>query len=240
MSNEKTIITSYKDLQIIFEDNHLLVVLKPQNVPVARDSSEDLDLLNMLKTYLIESKNKPGDAFLGLVHRLDRTTGGVMVFAKTSRAAKRLAEQLQNGIFEKRYLAVTCGIPKEKHAILKNSLLKDEQNNYVSCVPIATEGSKSAVLEYKIVATNNGYALLDIKLLTGRSHQARVQLAYIGTPIMGDRKYGGTKPIFSQNLALWATELRIQHPVSKDNLVFRIEPPLSESPWNLFQFPVVL
>ncbi|MDR0696021.1 MAG: RNA pseudouridine synthase [Christensenellaceae bacterium] len=232
-------ITSYKDLIILYEDNRILVVLKPQNIPAVKDISEDLDLLTMLKNYLVESKNKSGDAYLGLVHRLDRPTGGVMVFAKNSKSAASLSQQLRDGTFEKRYYAVTCGIPKEKHAILKNSLLKNEKQNIVSCVPVATEGAKLAVLEYKILSTVENMALLDIKLLTGRSHQARVQLAHIGTPIYGDQKYAGTKSMPTENLALWATELRFVHPSTKEIRVFKIDPPPDIYPWSSFQIPSV-
>ena len=116
----------YNDINIVYEDNHLLVVVKPQNIPVAADSSGDDDLLSALKRYLKDTYNKAGEAFLGLVHRLDRPTGGVMVFAKTSKAAARLQESIKNGDFEKRYLTVTTAVPKEKKAVLKNALYKDD------------------------------------------------------------------------------------------------------------------
>ncbi|MBR2984642.1 MAG: RNA pseudouridine synthase, partial [Clostridia bacterium] len=125
---------TYKDINIIYEDNHLLVVVKPQNIPSQEDSSGDKDMLTLLKEYLVESKNKPGNAFLGLVHRLDRPTGGVMVFAKTSKAAARLTESIQNGSFEKKYLAVVLGEIKQKQGRLDNYLMKYPKLNVVKVV----------------------------------------------------------------------------------------------------------
>ena len=177
----------YNDINIVYEDNHLLVVVKPQNMPVAEDQSGDDDLLNALKRYLKDKYEKPGEAYLGLVHRLDRPTGGVMVFAKTSKAAARLQESIKSGDFEKRYLAVTTGIPKEKKAFLKNALYKDEAKNTVYCVPIATEGAKLALMEYDTMETRENLALLDIHIYTGRSHQIRVQLKRSAVRFSGTR-----------------------------------------------------
>ncbi|MDD7456818.1 MAG: pseudouridine synthase, partial [Clostridia bacterium] len=129
---------SNEELNIVYEDNHLLVVVKPNNIPVMADSSKDLDLLSMLKNYLVKKYDKPGEAFLGLVHRLDRPTGGIMVFAKTSKCAKRLQEQIQNGDMEKSYLAVLDGVPKEPAGKLVNYLKKNEKTNEVRVVPSAT------------------------------------------------------------------------------------------------------
>lgn len=224
----------YSDINIVYEDNHILVVVKPQNVSTCGDESGDDNLLDMLKKYLVEKYNKPGEAYLGLVHRLDRPTGGVMVFAKTSKAASRLSESIRNGEFDKRYLAVTCGTPREKRAILKNALYKDEKKNLVYCVPLTTEGAKIAVMEYKLIEAKKEIALLDIKLVTGRSHQARVQLATLTTPIFGDYKYGQGKSPIGYNLALWAYELRFPHPTTKEIMVFRVYPPVEEVPWKFF------
>lgn len=230
----------YNDINIVYEDNHLLVVVKPQNMPVAEDQSGDDDLLNALKRYLKDKYEKPGEAYLGLVHRLDRPTGGVMVFAKTSKAAARLQESIKSGDFEKRYLAVTTGIPKEKKAFLKNALYKDEAKNTVYCVPIATEGAKLALMEYDTMETRENLALLDIHIYTGRSHQIRVQLKTIGCPIFGDTKYGLGKSPEGYNMALWATEIRFSHPVTKEKLVFRVYPPKEEVPWKFFDIQTKL
>lgn len=233
----------YNNLNIVYEDNHILVVVKPQNLPTCGDESGDDNLLDLLKQYLVEKNNKPGEAYLGLLHRLDRPTGGVMVFAKTSKAAARLSENIRTGDFDKRYLAVTVGVPRDKKALLRNGLIKDEKRNMVTCVPLHMDGAKQAALEYKIVDVKEGkqsIALLDIHLITGRSHQARVQLNFINCPIFGDYRYAANKSPQGHNLALWAYELRFPHPVTKEIMVFRVNPPLDEIPWSLFDITTKL
>ena len=222
-------------LTILYEDNHLIVVLKPQNVPSQGDSTGDKDLLSMVKDYIKETYDKKGEAFAGLVHRLDRPTGGVMVFAKTSKAAARLSEQIKDGSFEKRYLSVVVGTPRDRQARLSDYLFKDEKNNTVKVVPAAIEGAKRAELVYKVLETTPKLTLVDIKLLTGRSHQARVQMQHIGTPIFGDVRYGGDTLAKGHNLALWAYELRFYHPVTKLPMVFVAYPPLDKTPWKFFE-----
>ena len=224
---------TYSDLIIIYEDNHLLVVVKPQGIPCCPDNSSQPNLLDLLKQYLIEKYNKPGDAYLGLVHRLDQPTGGVMVYAKSSKAARRLSDNLKNRSVAKRYFAITSSVPKSKKGILKNALYKDNNKNMVYCVPIATTGAKMAELEYKVLEEFNGMALVDINLITGRAHQARAQMAHIGSPVYGDKKYGG-KSSKGEGIALWAVELRFPHPVTKDIMVFRVHPPTDELPWKNF------
>lgn len=221
-------------LTVLYEDNQIIVVLKPQNVPTQGDSSGDESLLDVVKAYVKEKYNKPGEAYIGLVHRLDRPTGGVMVFARTSKAAERLCEQIKNGEFEKRYLAVVVGTPRDRQARLVNYLKKDEKTNTVVTVPAAIEGAKRAELVYKVLETEPRVSLVDIKLLTGRSHQARVQMKSIGNPIFGDARYGGDALAKGYNLALWAYELRFYHPVTKVPMVFMAYPPLDKTPWNLF------
>ncbi|MDR2634687.1 MAG: RluA family pseudouridine synthase [Clostridiales bacterium] len=218
--------------EILFEDNHILVVVKPANMPVQEDESNSPDLLNYLKRYLVEKYNKPGDAYLGLVHRLDRPTGGVMVFAKTSKAAARLCEAIKDGSLDKRYFAVAVGTPREKKDRLVHFLKKNEEKNVVSAVPMLTEGAKRAELDYTVLQSRNGLSLVGIKLLTGRGHQIRVQMSVIGNPLVGDVKYGYKGK--AAQLALWAVELRFPHPVSGETLVFRVYPPEEEEPWNIF------
>lgn len=226
-------------IQVIYEDNHLLVVVKPQNVPVQADASGDKDLLTMLKEYVKEKYDKPGEAYLGLVHRLDRPTGGVMVFARTSKAAARLQECMKEGEFEKKYFAVVCGEVKQKRRKLVDHLMKNPTTNTVMCVPAATTGAKRAELDYRVLAESNGLTLVDISLITGRGHQARVQMSNIGNPIFGDARYGGNKLAKGHNLALWAAELKFLHPVTKEKLVFRVFPP-EITPWNLFDIDLFL
>ena len=229
---------TYEDLNVVFEDNHIIVAVKPINVPSCPDGTGDKDMLTVVKEYLISKYNKPGDAFVGLVHRLDRPTGGVMVFAKTSKAASRLSESLRNGELEKKYLAVVVGEPREKSLVgLTNYLIKDTEKNIVYSVPMATEGAKKAVLDYTTIATDHTSSLLWIKLHTGRAHQIRVQMATLGHPLFGDNKYGQGKSPAEFGLALWATELKLIHPVTKETHVFRVYPPTDRIPWNQFDIP---
>lgn len=221
------------DIPILFEDNHIIVVCKPFNVPAQADSSGDEDMLTMLKKYLKEKYNKEGNAFLGLVHRLDRPTGGVMVFAKTSKAASRLSEGLRTGDFEKRYLAVTVGAPQEDSGVLVHYLKKNAVTNTVYVVPPATEEAKRAELSYRVLERGGRISLLDVGLMTGRGHQIRVQLAHIKCPIFGDVRYGGDIAR-GYNLALFAYRLEFSHPVSKDRMVFIAYPPGDAEPWKRF------
>ncbi len=229
---------NYRGVDILFEDNHLLVVSKPQNMPSQPDASNDLDLYNLLKEYRKENENKPGDAFIGIVHRLDRPTGGVMVFAKTSKAASRLTESMKNGDFEKKYLAVVRGTPKERRGNLVDYLLKDEDKNIVLVLPTRADGAKEAILDYKLLEAKTKTSLLEVVLTTGRSHQIRVQLSNIGVPIFGDMKYGAKEngDIKGKNLhlALWAHMLKFEHPITHEKHVFISYPPLSTIPWSLF------
>lgn len=228
----------YKDLRILFEDNHLLVVVKPAGVPVQADESGDPDMLTMLKKYLIDTYNKPGEAYLGLVHRLDRPTGGVMVFAKTSKAAARLCDAIKSGDVEKKYLAVVEGTPRYKADKLTCYLKKFSETNTVKIVPALTEGAKYAELDYKLLATKNELSLLSVNLVTGRGHQIRVQLSGMGNPIVGDARYGkGEKQKLP--LCLWAAELRLCHPISGKQMVFRVYPP-EIAPWTLFDMDLYL
>ena len=220
---------------IIYEDNHIIVVIKPQNMPTQADESGDADLLNEIKSYIKESAGKTGDAFCGLVHRLDRVTGGVMVFAKTSKGAARLSAQLQDGRFQKKYLAVVLGEPKQRSGELVDYLLKNPKTNVAEVVPAATKEAKRAELTYTLLNTKSGVSLVEINLLTGRSHQARVQMSHLGHPIFGDAKYGGDKLAKGWNLALWAYELKFEHPTTQDTLKFVVNPP-ETTPWDKFPF----
>ena len=222
-----------EDFIILHEDNHIIVVLKPQNVPSCEDESKDMDMLTMIKEYIREKYNKQGNVYLGLVHRLDRPTGGVMVFAKSSKAASRLSEQLRDGDFEKRYLAVTVGSPREEKATLTHYMKKNAVNNMVYVCPPTVQGAKFAELEYNVLEKNSDLALVDVRLHTGRSHQIRVQMSAISHPLYGDMRYGGEKAK-KGHLALWAYYLSFTHPVSKERMVFRVQPPKDNTPWNIF------
>ncbi len=216
-------------INIIYEDNHLLVVEKPINIPVQEDQSKDLDFLNILKKYIKKRDNKPGNVYLGLIHRLDRPVGGIMVFAKTSKCAKRLSEQVKNHQFRKIYYAVTTNIIKKEKNTLIDYLIKDEKNNIVK---VDNKGKK-AELEYELIDHTNNMSLVKIKLKTGRSHQIRVQFSSRGYPLYGDHKYNKTVAKNS-NIALFAQSISFYHPITKEYLTFELKLP-NKSPWNTFK-----
>ena len=228
-----------EQLNIAYEDNHIMVVVKPQNIPTQEDESKDKDLLTMIKEYIKERDNKPGNVYVGLVHRLDRPTGGVMVFAKTSKAASRLSEQIKKGEFQKTYLTVVNGKPREKRSKLINYLQKNARTNTVQVVPELTTNAKRAELEYEVLDEKEKVSLLKVNLFTGRSHQIRVQMKHIGCPVYGDVKYGGDILAKGHNLALWAYELRFIHPTTKENMTFKVYPPEDIVPWKVFNLNIV-
>ena len=214
-------------INVIYEDNHLLVVEKPINIPVQEDESKDEDLLNILKKYLKEKYNKPGNVYLGLVHRLDRPVGGVMVFAKTSKAASRLSDQVRTHKFEKKYYAVVEG-----HATggkLVDKLYKDTKTN----TTIVDDRGKESILNYELVKYKDNMSLVDISLETGRSHQIRVQFSSRKLPLFGDQRYNKNAKVGEQ-IALFAYYLSFVHPVTKEKMEFRLDLP-KRYPWNLFE-----
>ncbi len=219
---------------IIYEDNHVIVVIKPHNVSVQEDDSNDLDMLTIIKEFLKKRDNKPGNVFLGLVHRLDRPTGGVMVFAKTSKSASRLSKELKDKKLSKHYLCVVNGKPQLASNRLITYLKKDEKTNTVRIAPKLEEGSKEAILDYAVLETKNKYSLIDVNLITGRSHQIRVQMSsQLNCPIFGDFKYGDKE--HGGNLALWAYELSFVHPTTKENMRFAVAPDFSNPAFKLFE-----
>lgn len=222
------------NLIVLYEDNHVIVVVKPQNVPSQADASGDKDMLTMVKEYIKEKYNKEGEAYVGLVHRLDRPTGGIMVFAKTSKSASRLSQQIRDNQMNKTYYAVTTKIPQAKEDKLVNYLKKDEKNNIVKIVTMSDSGAKKGELSYKVLQTKDDYALLEVKLITGRGHQIRVQLAGINCPLYGDNKYGKEKTKLSNNLGLWAGRLEFIHPTTKQKMTFACPPNLEKEPWKKF------
>ena len=202
------------NLQILYEDNHLLVVIKPINILSQSDHTKDLDMLTILKKYLKEKYQKPGNVYLGLVHRLDRPTGGIMVFARTSKAASRLSKQIKDGDFKKTYLAVVHGKTYKKDT-LKNYLLKEKDKSIIT----TKEKGKYAELDYELLDYNETYdlSLLKINLKTGRNHQIRVQFKGINHPLYGDNRYNNEK---DKNLGLYAYKLEFIHPTTKEKLTF--------------------
>lgn len=222
------------EINVLFEDNHLLLVEKPINIPVQADRSEDRDLLNVLKENIKVRDEKPGNVYLGLVHRLDRPVGGVMVFAKTSKSASRLSDMLRRHVIERKYVAVVHGTPKNKQGQLVNYLVKDSRKNKVSVVAANHPEGKKAVLDYEVIASYKGFSLLSVQLHTGRPHQIRVQLSAMGHPLYGDQKYGEKVNKPGQQLALWAHKIGFEHPVRKEPLTVNSMPP-HEHPWNMWE-----
>lgn len=207
-------------LKVIFEDNHIIVVEKPPNIPSQSDKTGDLDMLTIVKNYIKEKYNKPGNVYLGLVHRLDRPVGGVMIFAKTSKSASRLSNQVREKVFKKEYLAVVDGKFENKRGTLVNYLYKDERNNISKVVSKEKKNAKEAKLDYEVIKYNEvkNLSLLKINLHTGRHHQIRVQLSNFNHSIFGDQKYGTRGK--GKQIALWAYKLTIEHPISKEKMEF--------------------
>ena len=214
-------------INILYEENHIIVVEKPINIPVQEDDSKDKDLLTMIKEYIKVKYNKPGNVYVGLVHRLDRPVGGIMVFAKTSKAASRLSEQMRVKDIKKKYYAVVEGIVKDSDTLI-DYLSKNTKTNTV----YVDKNGKEAVLSYKRVKMINNLSLVDIELKTGRNHQIRVQFSSRNTPLWGDQRYNKNAKVGEQ-IALFAKELELIHPTTKGILKFSLELK-NKYPWNIF------
>ena len=207
-------------MKVIYEDNHIIVVIKEPNIPSQSDKTGDIDMLTLVKNYVKEKYNKPGEAYIGLVHRLDRPVGGLMIFARTSKAASRLSEQIRNKTFKKKYLAVVDGEFNNKNGTLTDYLYKDERNNISKVVTEAKKNSKLAKLDYEVLNFDDkrNLSLVKINLHTGRHHQIRVQMAHAGHSLFGDQKYG--KRGKGKQIRLWAYEIEFEHPTTKEQLKF--------------------
>ena len=214
-------------LKVIFEDNHIIVVEKSPNIPSQADKTGDIDMLTIIKHYLKEKYNKPGNVYLGLVHRLDRPVGGVMVFAKTSKAAKRLSEEIRSHQIKKTYLAIVEGLIEEDKGTYCDKILRLENGNSV----IDSHG-KEAILDYQVLKRNKekNKTLVKVFLKTGRHHQIRVQFAYHKHPLCGDQRYGKQD---KTQIALYAYQLELIHPTTKEKLVFQKLPPKIDH-WTQF------
>ena len=211
-------------LKVIYEDNHIIVVEKPVNIPSQGDKTGDNDMLSLIKEYLKQKYQKPGNVYLGLIHRLDRPVGGVMVFAKTSKAASRLSEEVRNNQFQKTYLVICNGKMENEKGVLEDYLLKNERTNMSKVEKEGTKNSKYALLEYEVLKYDEELDLSVLKVLlhTGRHHQIRVQLSSRGHSIYGDQKYGGRG--HGKQITLWAYSLKIVHPVTKKEMIFKSIP----------------
>ena len=218
-------------VKVLYEDNHLIVAIKPAGVLSQSDGSNAPDMLTILKAYIKDKYQKPGEVYLGLVHRLDRPVSGVMVFARTSKAASRLSEQIRTRRVEKIYRCVVNGV-LEGEGRLDNFISKDEASNTVTVSDVEKPGFKASYLDYRALASKDGMTLAEVKLGTGRSHQIRAQMAHAGHPLLGDQKYG-KKDERTKDIALEAYKLSFEHPVKREFITF--EAPIPESyPWSLF------
>ena len=218
-------------VKILYEDNHIIVAVKPSGVLSQSDGSNAPDMLTILKAYIKEKYQKPGEVYLGLVHRLDRPVSGVMVFARTSKAASRLSEQIRTRRVEKIYCCVVNGV-LEGEGRLENFISKDEASNTVTVSDVEKPGFKASYLDYRALASKDGMTLVEVKLGTGRSHQIRAQMAHAGHPLIGDQKYG-KKDNRTKDIALEAYKLSFEHPVKREFITF--EAPVPDTfPWSLF------
>jgi len=222
------------DLKILYEDNHIIVVVKPVNIPSQGDKTGDEDMLTIIKKYIKEKYNKPGEVYLGLVHRLDRPTCGVIVFAKTSKAASRLSEQVREKEIQKKYLCIVDGKLEKEKDLWKDYLLKNEKNNMSKVVEENTKNSKEAILDYEVIKYNEeiNLSVVKVNLHTGRHHQIRVQFASRGHSLCGDQKYGTRGR--GKQLALWAYSLSLVHPTKKERMEFESYPEI-EGSWKILE-----
>lgn len=222
------------NLKVIYEDNHIIVVEKIVNIPSQADKTGDEDMLSLIKAYLKEKYNKPGNVYLGLVHRLDRPVGGVMVFAKTSKAASRLSEEVRNKTFQKEYLVICNGKMEKEKDTLVDYLWKDEKKNTSYVVKPTKKNAKQAILDYEVLKYDKeqDLSVLKINLHTGRHHQIRVQLSSRMHAIYGDNKYHGRGA--GTGICLWAYKLTIVHPVTKEQMTFK-DLPEQKGMWKLLK-----
>ena len=225
------IVSTKDNLQILHEDNHIIVVNKRVGDIVQGDKTGDKPLSEVVKEYLKDKYNKPGEVFLGVVHRLDRPTTGIVVFARTSKALTRLNDLFKNRETRKTYWAIVKNKPQESAATLTHFLVRNEKSNTSKAHSKEVNNSKKAILDYKIIATLQNYYVLEIELHTGRHHQIRAQLAAIGCPIKGDLKYGFDRSNPDGGICLHARQLAFTHPVSKENLTI-IAPVPDDALWR--------
>ena len=217
--------------RIIFIDNHLIAVIKPAGLLTQPDRNTDESLIDQTRQWLKEKYNKPNNIFLGLVHRLDRNVSGVVLFARTSKAASRLSKQFREGTPKKHYRAIVLGKLKEEHTTLVHYLRK-EKSLRATVFPRETPTAKRSELSYEVINSLENKSLLEVSLSTGRFHQIRAQMAFIGHPIIGDVKYGAPEPLPNQEIALYAHKLVFSHPVSNEEITLTAPEPKT---WEQFK-----
>ena len=223
-------------MTVVYEDNHIIAINKKTSDIVQADKSGDVPLSEEVKAYIKEKYNKPGEVFLGIPHRIDRPVSGVVLFARTTKALTRLNKMFQEHDEEikKTYWAIVGNLPSQDSATLIHYMVRDTEKNKSHAYDKEKKGSKKAILEYKLIGRSQRYYLLEIKLLTGRHHQIRCQLAKIGCPIKGDLKYGFPRSNENGGISLHAREISFIHPVSKERITITATPPLKDNLWKEF------
>jgi 23S rRNA pseudouridine1911/1915/1917 synthase len=222
-------------MEVVYEDNHIIIVNKRPGEIVQGDKTGDTPLCDIVKSWIKERYNKPGNVFLGVVHRLDRPVGGLVVFAKTSKALTRLNDMFRNGEIHKTYWAITRNCPAKEEDLLTHYITTVERNNksYASTTP--KDGAKESKLKYRVLAHSDRYHLIEINLLTGRKHQIRVQLSSIGCPIKGDLKYGDKRSNPDGSISLLSHEIDFIHPVSGNHIHVKAPLPADDVLWQSFK-----
>lgn len=218
----------------IFEDNHLLIVNKPAGMLVQGDQTGDVTLADEYKAYIKKKYNKPGDVFLGVVHRLDRPVSGLVILARTSKALERMNKLFKERSIDKTYWAITTHKPPATEDVLTHWLKKNTKINKATASNKKVSGAQEAKLSYQMIGRIGGYYLLEVKLMTGRPHQIRVQLAKIGCPVLGDVKYGYAHPNKDGNIHLHSKAIAFEHPVKKEKMAFTAPLP-DDQIWHLFK-----
>ena len=219
-------------MEVLYEDNHIIIVNKSPGEIVQGDKTGDKPLVEIIKEWLKEKYAKPGNVFCGVVHRLDRPVGGIVIFAKTSKALTRLNEMFRNGEVHKTYWAITRNMPPKESAVLTHYITTPERNNKSYAFPTPKNNAKEARLSYKLLASGERYHLLEVNLMTGRKHQIRVQLSAIGCTIKGDLKYGDKRSNPDGSISLIARNVKFIHPVSGKEIDVTAPVPLNDNLWK--------
>lgn len=223
----------------LYEDNHIIIVSKRSGEIVQGDKTGDEPLSETVKQYIKEKHHKPGNVFLGVVHRLDRPVWGLVVFAKTSKALTRLNKMFKDGQVHKTYWAITKNAPPAEEGVLTDWLLRNERQNKSYAHPQEVPNAKKAVLKYRVIAHSDRYHLIEVNLLTGRHHQIRCQLANMGCAIKGDLKYGAPRSNPDGSISLLARRITFVHPVSKENIVVEAPLPPNDKLWEALASAVI-
>lgn len=221
--------------EILFEDNHLIAINKPAGILVQADTTGDASVEDMVKQYIKETYNKPGDVFLGVTHRIDRPVSGLVLMAKTSKALVRINEMFKQNAIKKTYCAIVKNKPNETQATLQHYIVRDTKRNISKAYDKEIAQSKKAILSYKVVESSDNYYLLEIDLQTGRHHQIRSQLSKIGCPIKGDLKYGAQRSNQDGSISLHSFKIEFEHPVKKEKICIKAPVP-HDTLWQSFQY----